>query len=85
MLSNVDSLLNKMVEILWNLRSESVLFQNSKDFASCDSLNLWDTVIVSENNTNLGWRASFLGHFDNLLNQVIRGDLDPTGRPSSVR
>ena len=52
-LPNVDGLLDEVVEILRNVSSESVLLQDSEDLAAGDSLNLGDTVAISEDNTDL--------------------------------
>ena len=47
MLPDVDSLLDKVVEILWNFGGETVFLQDSEDLASSDALNLGDSVVVS--------------------------------------
>ena len=46
-LPNVHCLLDQVVEVLGNLRSEAVLLQDSEDLVSGNSLNLGDTVVVS--------------------------------------
>jgi hypothetical protein len=53
MLSDVNGLLDKMVKIFWNGWSNSVKLQNSQDFLSSDSTDLGDTVLISEEDTNL--------------------------------
>ena len=55
MLSNIDGFLDKMVKIFWDGGGVSSNLQDSEDFRSGDTLNLWDTVLISENNTDLGW------------------------------
>ena len=70
MLSDVDSLLDKMVKIFWNGGGDSGNLEDSEDFGSSDTFDLWDTVLISENNTNLRWSLSSLGHFDNLGGQI---------------
>ena len=65
-LSDVHGFLDKMIKILWDLGGDSSNLQDSENFGSCDTLNLWDTVLISKYNTNLRWRLSSLGHFDNL-------------------
>jgi hypothetical protein len=47
MLPDVDSLLDEVVEILWNFGGETVFLQDSEDLASSDALNLGDSVVVS--------------------------------------
>jgi len=70
-LSNVDSLLDQVVEVLWDLRSEAVLLQDSEDLVAGDSLNLGNTVVVSKDDTNLRGRGALLGELNNLFNQFI--------------
>ena len=69
-LSDVNSFLDKMVKIFWDGSGESRNLQDSEDLGACDTLNLWNTILISENNTNLGWRLSSLGHFANLGGQI---------------
>ena len=85
MLSDVDSLLDEVIEVLGDLRSQAVLLQDSQDLIACDSLNLGNTEVVSQNDTNLGRRCTLLGQLDDLLNQVVSGDLNPAGRSASER
>ena len=66
MLSDVNSFLDKMVKIFWDGGSGSSNLQDSEDLRSSDSLDLWDTVLISENYTDLGWSLTSLGHLDNL-------------------
>ena len=65
-LSNVNSFLDKMVKIFWDGGSGSSNLQDSEDLRSSDTFDLWDTVLISENNTDLGWSLTSLGHLDNL-------------------
>ena len=46
-LPHVDCLLDQVVEILRDLRSKTVLLQDSENLVSGDSLNLRKTVVVS--------------------------------------
>ena len=65
-LSNVNSFLDKMVKIFWDGSGGTSNLQDSKNLGASDTLNLWDTILISKNNTNLRWSLSSLGHFDNL-------------------
>ena len=65
-LSDVDGFLDKMVKIFWDGGGGSSNLKNSEDLGSGDTLDLWDTVLISKNNTDLGWSLSSLGHLDNL-------------------
>ena len=85
MLSDIDSLLDKMVKVFWDLWSEASLLQDSEDFASGNALHLRNSVAISESYTNLGWRGSLLCHFVNLLNEIVRGNIYPAWSSLSVR
>ena len=77
MLSDIDGLLDHVEEVLGDLGSETILLQNSKDFAASDPFNLGNAVVISKNDTNLRRRGSLFSHFYNLFNEIIGGDLDP--------
>ena len=70
-LSNVHCLLDEVVKVFWDLGSEAVLLQDSEDLVSSDSLDLGDSVVVSEDDTYLRGRGSLLGELNNLFNQFI--------------
>ena len=70
-LPNVHGLLDQVVEVLGDLRSETVLLQDSEDLVSGDSLNLRNTVVVSEDDTDLRGRGALLGELNNLFDQFI--------------
>ena len=61
MLPDGDSLLDQVVQILGNLGSQTVLLQDSEDFAASDTLDLGDAHSVSKGNTDLGGGAALLG------------------------
>jgi hypothetical protein len=77
MLADADSLLDEMVEVLGNLGGEAGLLKNTEDLGAGDTLNLGDTVGVTKGNTDLGGGGSLLGKLDDLLNDVVGGDLNP--------
>ena len=77
MLSDLYSLFDEVVEIFWKTWCESLLFQDSEDFAACDALNLWNTVAISESHTDLGGHVTLLGELNNLINQVTRLNSNP--------
>ena len=85
MLSDVNSLLDKMVQIFWDGWGGTIDLQNSENFGTSDSLNLWNTEGISQDDTNLGWRGSSLGHLDHLLGKIISVDLNPAWWSLSVR
>ena len=85
MLSNVNGLFDKMVKIFWNGWGSSVDFQDSEDLGSGDTLDLRNTERISQNNTDLRWRGSSLGHLDHLSGEIISVDLNPAWWGLSVR
>jgi hypothetical protein len=70
-LPNVHGLLDQVVEVLGDLRSETVLLQDSEDLVSSDSLNLRNSVVVSEDDTDLRGGCALLGELNNLFDQFI--------------
>ena len=77
MLSDVDGFLDKMVKIFWDGGGGTSNLQDSENLGSGDTLNLWDTVLISKNNTDLRWSLTSLGHLDNLGGQITCGNLNP--------
>ena len=57
-LSDVNSLFNQMVQVFGDLWGKASLFQDSEDFATSNAFNLWDSMAISESDTDLGWRAA---------------------------
>ncbi len=82
-LSNVDSLLDQVVEVLGDLGGETVLLQNSEDLVSGHSLDLGNAVVVSKEDANLRGGGALLGELNNLFNQFVSGDLNPAGGSTS--
>ena len=70
-LPHVDCLLDQVVEILGDLGGETVLLQDSENLVTGDSLDLRDTVVVSEDDTNLRGGGALLGELNNLFDQFI--------------
>ena len=52
-LSDANSLFDQMVQVFWDLWGETVLLQDSEDFATSDAFDLRDSVTIPEGNTNL--------------------------------
>ena len=71
MFPDVYSFLDKMVQVLRDLRSKTSLLQDSENFASSDTLDLRNSMAISESNANLRWRRTLLCHFVNLLNEIV--------------
>ena len=52
-LSDANSLFDQMVQVFWDLWCETILLQDSEDFATSDAFDLRDSVTIPESNTNL--------------------------------
>ena len=84
-LSDLESLLDQVVEVFRDLGGQARLLQDSEDFAAGDALHLGDSVAISESNTDLGWGEALLGELDNLINEVVRRNSNPAWSRFSVR
>ena len=74
MLANGNGLLDEAVEILGDFSSQALHLENAQDFRTGDALHLGDSVEITKDDTNLGWRvallcelADLLGHLGNVL------------------
>lgn len=83
-LSDRDSLLDQEVQVLWDLWSQTVGLQDSQDLVTSDNLGLGDTVSISQENTNLRRSQTLSGVLDDLLNNVVRAQLEPSWSVSGV-
>lgn len=83
-LSDRDSLLDQEVQVLWDLWSQTVGLQDSQDLVTSDDLGLRNTVSISQDNTNLRWGQTLSGVLDNLLDNVVRAQLEPSWSVSGV-
>jgi len=84
MLTDGDGLLDKMVQILRDLRSKTVGLKNTENLVTGDGLDLRNTVGITEEDTNLSRRKTLLGVLADLLNNFLGGSLDPRGRSATV-
>ena len=53
MLSNVNGFLDQVVQVLWEGWSDSTNLKNSQNLRSSNTFNLRNTVLISEENTDL--------------------------------
>ena len=87
-LSHGYSLLDQVVKILWNLRSQTKLLHYSQNLAVCDSMYLWNTVLVTQKNSYLRRREALLCHLGyevGHLHQHMRAyETTATGRITQV-
>lgn len=83
-LSDRDSLLDQEVQVLWDLWSQTVGFQDSQDLVTGDNSGLGDSVSVSQDNTNLRWGQTLSGVLDDLLDNLVGRQLEPSWSVSRV-
>lgn len=84
MLSDRDSLLNQIVQVFWNFWSETVGFQDSHDLVTSDDSSLSNTVSISQQNTNLRRSQTLSSVLDDLFNDSLRRQLEPSWSISGV-
>lgn len=83
-LSDRDSLLNQVVQVFWDFWSQTVGLQDSHDLVTGDDTGLGDTVSISQQDTDLRWGQTLSGVLDNLLNDRVGGQLEPSWSISGV-
>ena len=83
-LSDLEGLLNQVVEVFGDLGGETRLFQDSEDFTSSDALDLGDAMAISESDANLRRGETLLRELDNLINEVVGRNSDPAWCSFSV-
>jgi hypothetical protein len=84
MLADVHSLLDKEVEILWELRGKTGDLEDTKDLVTSDRHNLWDSHGVSQQNTDLRRGHTLLGVLDDLVLDNLSVDLAPARSSAAV-
>lgn len=83
-LSDSDSLLDQEVQVLWDLWSQTVRFQDSQDLVTSANLSLGNTVSISQEDTDLRRSQTLSGVLNDLLNNLVRGQLEPSWSVSRV-
>ena len=84
MLPDQDSLLNQHIQILWDIRCQTIGFQNTNNFLSSNGFDLSDTIGITKDDTNLGRCETFLGKFANVFFDIRSGDFEPGRRSAFV-
>ena len=74
-----------MVQILWNFRSQSSSFEDTKDFVSSDETDLSDSMRVTQNDTNLRGSQASTGKFVDLFDDFAGSGFEPGGSAAGVR
>ena len=84
MLPDAHRLLDEVVNILRNVGGEALGLQDPEDLVTGDESHLGDTVAVPENDADLGRGQSLLGQLEDLLLDVVGGELQPVGDGAAV-
>lgn len=84
-LSDRHSLLDQVVQVFRDLWSQTVGLQDSQDLVTSDNFGLRNSVSISQDNTDLRRSQTLSGVLDDLLNDVIGRQLEPSWGVSRVR
>lgn len=71
MLSDVQSLLDQMIKILWDFSSKSFFSKKSLNFLSTQESHLRDTIAVSQDDTDLALGMTLFGELNNELFDIL--------------
>lgn len=83
-LSDGDSLLDQVVQVLRDVRGQTVRLQDSENLVTGNDLGRGNTVGISQDNTNLRGGQTLSGVLDDLLDNILSGQLEPRGGVSRV-
>jgi hypothetical protein len=84
-LADRDSLLDELVQVLGDLRGKTVGLQDTEDLVTSNTLDLGNTMGVTENDTNLRGGQTLLSKLEDLLADFLGSGLDPGRRSTAVR
>ena len=76
---NFANLLDEIKEIFWDLRGTSFLLKNSMDLLSSKESDLRDSVLITEDDSDLTLGETLFGVFDNNVDHFTRGEGDVGG------
>jgi hypothetical protein len=85
MLTDLDSLLDKHVQILWDLGGKSIGLKDADNLLSSDRLDLGNTIGIPEDDTNLRRGQTLLGELAHMLFHIGGRDFEPRRRRALVR
>lgn len=71
-LAHGNGLLDQAVQVLRDLSSQAVSTQDTQDLGASDAGSGWDTLLIPEQDTNLGWAQTLLGHLANHVHKLQR-------------
>lgn len=63
----------------------TVAFEDTQDLVSSNKSHLGDTMRVTEGNTNLGGGKTLSGEFGNVVDNILRGGLQPGRGCAAIR
>ena len=84
MLPDAHRLFDEVVNILRNVGGEALGLQDPEDLVAGDESHLGDTVAVPENDADLGRGQTLLRQLEDLLLDVVGGELQPVGDGAAV-
>ena len=73
------------VSARWQIWGQSLGLQDTEDLVTSDKTNLGNTVTVSKDDANLGRGQTLLGQLEDLLLDVVGGQLQPGGDCAAER
>ena len=76
-LANVCSLLDEVVEFLWESWCKTISLKDAENFNACDSTDHTNAVTITEESANLGWANTLLSIIADHLNAVLGRKLKP--------
>ena len=74
----------QVVDVLRKIWSQSFGLEDAEDLVSGDETDLGNSVTVSEDDTDLGRGQALLGELEDLILDVLGGQLQPGGNRSAV-
>lgn len=83
-LADGNSLLDQHVQILRELRSETVGLEDTEDLVTSNEADLGNSVGVTQDDTDLGGGGTTLGETADLLNDLVGSGLQPRGGSAAV-
>lgn len=76
---------NEVVEVLRDLRGETLAPEDTENLVTSDVADLGDTLAVTKLSANLRRRHTLTRQLDNLLDDLLGRRLQPRGRRAAVR
>ena len=80
-LTDADGLLDQVIDVLWEIWSQSLGLEDTEDLVTSDETDLGNSVTVSKDDTDLG---RGLRELEDLVLDILRGQLEPGGHSATV-